>query len=63
MHMHCLLRCCCCCLQPEGIHTANTAAASGAAFQLLVEVMWNALELLRQHTVAHEQVRRAHALS
>ncbi|WIA10269.1 hypothetical protein OEZ85_010467 [Tetradesmus obliquus] len=45
--------------QPEGLHTANTATAVvGDAFQLLVEVMWNALELLRQHTVAHEQVKR-----
>lgn len=45
-------------LQPEGLHTANTATAVvGDAFQLLVEVMWNALELLRQHTVAQEQVR------
>lgn len=45
-----------CWLQPEGIHTANTAGAVGAAFQLLVEVMWNVVELLQQHTVAHEQV-------
>ncbi|KAF6258309.1 hypothetical protein COO60DRAFT_1132069 [Scenedesmus sp. NREL 46B-D3] len=44
--------------QPEGIHTANTAGAVGAAFQLLVEVMWNVVELLQQHTVAHEQVKR-----
>jgi hypothetical protein len=46
-----------CCLQPEGIASSNTAAAVGPAFQLLVEAMWNALEVLRQHTVAHEQVR------
>jgi hypothetical protein len=44
-------------VQPEGIASANTAAAVGPAFQLLVEAMWNALEVLRQHTVAHEQVR------
>eukprot|EP00879_Flechtneria_rotunda_P027809 GHRR01029811.1.p1 GENE.GHRR01029811.1~~GHRR01029811.1.p1 ORF type:complete len:266 (+),score=121.90 GHRR01029811.1:132-929(+) len=44
---------------PENLHMSNTSTQSGDDYQVLVEVLWNMLELLRQQMAAPEQVRRA----
>lgn len=59
--MHCVVLPAACRGQPEGIQQFNTLSDKGAEYQLLVDVLWNAVELLRVHQVAADQVGWQHS--